>query len=480
MNDYGSMPLNKIPKEIDLKLQGFDFSLEDTTEWKKVVKLKIPNPIAFIENHAASMDSLKKRWSEWKHDRPENNQTIAEYDEKLKKCDAFVNLMAEILLEEATPSPVLPDQRQQVVLAQTLSSSNTPLQAKEQPASSPKAPWENLKLAFENGTPELCQQLFYDFLAHPQDFIESKEGENYLKGFSFHECACAKYDRSSKPLRQKLENIIVEGIAANSENASETLRLASIGAGGLLQDLIVVGKLIQKGFKNIDIIFSDINADGDDAKKFEDMLKKLPGVSIKAVYAQFMRSNAKLHAAYGTDFDVLYKEHGSGWSSVFQAQNALMDKAKLYLFGDNTQIILDKDNNITNLLDPAEDIINKLHQNSRWEKLHGIDCINIIISKEKTKMNFNIPAIAKTVQCVSKQFNKPIHLELYGHEGAISAYRLAGEANQRVLKELSGVKNLNVIYNKQEFSKQQPNQKTMKAHILIHEKTMGNSTVDFE
>jgi hypothetical protein len=480
MNDYGSMPLNKIPKEIDLKLQGFDFSLEDAAEWKKVVKPKIPNPITFIENHIASMDALKKRWSEWKQDQAHNNLTISDYEEKLKKCDAFVNLMAEVLLEEAQPTPPIPDQRQQAVLEQTLSSSSAPLQSKEELSHSPKAPWEGLQLAFEKGTPELCQQLFYDILAHPQDFIESKEGENYLKGFSFHECACAKYDRNSKPIRQKLENIIVEGIATNIENASETLRLASIGAGGLLQDLIIVGKLIQKGFKNIYIIFSDNNADGDDAKKFEDMLNKLPGVSIKAVYAQFIVSNAKLHAAYGTDFDVLYKEHGSGWSSVFQAQNALMDKAKLYVFGDSTQIILDKDNHITNLLDPAEDIINKLHQNSRLEKLQGVDGINIIISKDKAKMNFNIPAIAKTVQYISKEFNKPIHLELYGNEGAISAYRLAGEANQRVLKELSGIKNLNVIYNKQEFSKQQQSQKTIKTHILIHEKAMGNSTVDLE
>ncbi len=69
MNNYDSLPLRKIPKQIDLELQGFEFSLDDTTEWKSHVKPKIPNPIEFIENQIASMGALKKRWEEYKINR---------------------------------------------------------------------------------------------------------------------------------------------------------------------------------------------------------------------------------------------------------------------------------------------------------------------------------------------------------------------------------------------------------------------------
>ncbi|WP_284452917.1 hypothetical protein [Parachlamydia acanthamoebae] len=115
-----------------------------------------------------------------------------------------------------------------------------------------------------------------NFLLNPQDFTGIEGGENYLIGTSFSECHCF-----SRNHRQEIEKIIVDGIDKRIENKSGTLRLASFGAGGLLQDLIILGKLILKGFKNITIDFVDLLSPNQErAKKLEEMLNKLPGVTI--------------------------------------------------------------------------------------------------------------------------------------------------------------------------------------------------------
>ncbi len=476
--DYDSLPLRKIPGQIDLELQGFEFSLHDTSEWKTTAKPKIPNPIEFIENYAVSMNVLKRRWEEWKSAKPNEATTIAEYEEKLKKCDAYLNLMAEVLLEEDKPATIQPDTREKTVLEQTTSQIQVPVPPKEE-KEIPVAPWEHLKTVFEKGSPEEIQKQFNDFLAHPQDFIEPKDGENYLKGFSFHECGCKSYGRTTANKRQNAENIIVEEISSSIENKNEMLRLASVGAGGLLEDLIILGKLIQKGFKNIHITFTDNYPDSDQAKILEDMLNKLPGVTIKSLYCPFLHSKSQFHAIYATDFDELYKDRGNGWSAICQAKNTLLDKGKLYLFGGGEQLVLDKDNNITYLIEHTETLVEKLRQSPCLAKLQKVDAIHITIIKDKSKLNFDLPGIAKMLQFLSKEFNKQMNIELYGNELFPSAYRLDGYPTQTTLKELSGLNNLNVNYYGQNLLKQPPSQSSLKAHILIKEQNQANPTVEF-
>lgn len=470
-----SLSLRNIPKKLGMYLEMYELILNDTSEWKSTVKPRIINPIDFIQNQAALIDSLKKRWQKWKENKPNAINKIAECEKKIKRCEAYINLMAEILLEEDKPFSHQPDFREKKILEQTIPKQEL-LIPKEKVSFT--SAWEKLVWAFDNENIEKMHNLFNEFLANPHDFTELREGESYLKGFPFHECPCTSYGRTTSGFRQKAETLIVEEITNRFENKNEPLSLASLGAGGLLQDLIIVGKLIQKGFKNFNVNFIDINPEDETSKAFADMLNKIPGLSIKTIYTSYVPFKGQYDFIYAIDFDDLNIHNGNGWSAVFRAKNMLTENGKFYLFGAGTQLILEKNDSFSNLHDLTETLVEELRNASPISHLNIVDKIKITATKDKNRLNFNLPRMAKVIQFLSTQFNKPIEVDLYGNEGAISAYRLENWPNQMVLRNLSGITSLNVNYQKGEFSQEHQKRALAVTQIFIREIQSG-TTIEF-
>jgi hypothetical protein len=258
------------------------------------------------------------------------------------------------------------------------------------------------------------------------------------------------------------------------------LRIGCFGAGGLLQDLIIIGKLIQKGFKNITVFFVDPKVDSNNVKEFELMLNKLKGVTVRALCPPFFGPKMKLDAIYSTDLDDLNHSEGDCWSSVFWAKNALTDTGKFYLFGDNTALILDKNDHLQDLLQGADTFFEKFLVPSKLPDWSNVAKIKVIAAKDnRQKLNFNCPRLAKVVQILFKQFGKPIDLQLYGNEIFPSAYRLNADANSKVLKSLSGKEDvLSVEYHKEACSLQQQAQAAY--HVFVRELENGDANVSFK
>lgn len=461
MFNCSNLPLRKIPGQIDIALQSFEAALENTAEWKEIAVAKILNPVAYIEQQTENLDLLKFRWREYKLSHPNASDKIKNCEEKLQKIHSLLNLMAEVLLEGTSVERPVP-------LAEKVP---TPV----------LAPWEQLKQAFEAGDdPDAMLASFDAFLANPDEYTELKDGECYLKGFSFHHCDCDAWGRMTSTKRLKAETLIVDDIDRRVPNKNERLLIASYGAGGLLEDLIIIGKLIrQKGFKNIKAIFADPYQQHENAQKFAAMLNKLPGVTVQAIYPPYIPTRDKLHAIYSTDFIALNKLDATCWMDVFHArENALEEEGRFYLFGDGAELILDKQGAFKDLSEGSDAFVEEVMAAPQVASLCNADRIKILVAKDSsTQLNFHLPRIAALVQRLGMQLGKPIDVQLYANDRFTSAYRLNAYGNELVLKNLSGKVDLTVKYHKESLTLDQQAKATY--HIFLRELDKGMMKVNF-
>ena len=101
------------------------------------------------------------------------------------------------------------------------------------------------------------------FLEDPISYLISERDSFYgaqtvLPG-GFKECACVKshnFGRLETKRRQKIEQKIIEHIKENYSTDQE-IKYFSLGSGKLLQDYIIICKLIDLGYKNINITLVD-------------------------------------------------------------------------------------------------------------------------------------------------------------------------------------------------------------------------------
>ena len=77
------------------------------------------------------------------------------------------------------------------------------------------------------------------------------------------ECACAAdtYNRLTNERRLNFENKIIEKLNSQIQDKSQTIRLMSIGCGGLLQEAILLSRLIKEGFTSIEISLVELEAE---------------------------------------------------------------------------------------------------------------------------------------------------------------------------------------------------------------------------
>ncbi|MGK5593775.1 MAG: hypothetical protein ACSNEK_00255 [Parachlamydiaceae bacterium] len=152
--------------------------------------------------------------------------------------------------------------------------------------------------------PEEFKEEFYRSLDKPTDYIdpEQRVGRNdYLKDTKFYECSCHGFDRFRNDRRSQIEETFVQEVELLREEKEALLAITSLGAGGCLQDLIILGKLIQRGYTNIDVTFMDpyvFNHNRELAQQLESMLNRLPGINITVRYTPVIPKNKKFDAMY--------------------------------------------------------------------------------------------------------------------------------------------------------------------------------------
>jgi hypothetical protein len=176
------------------------------------------------------------------------------------------------------------------------------------------------------------------------------------------ECSCAneKFDRAQNSRRQTSEKKMLMHTLKNynSLDIDFTLRYLSLGCGQLLQDFIILGKLItQQDFKNINITLIDTN-DGTDFKEsfeqFKELLSVLATTFDVNINVDFYRTvdllkesptfsmKNSFHLINGIDYDDL--EDPRALHAIMDAHRLLDDKGLFYLSYKTIDLLLGKKN----------------------------------------------------------------------------------------------------------------------------------------
>lgn len=97
----------------DYVLSGIDSYLRRLTNsvgeneveyFKRTTVPDISDPNVYLNKYISGLRSLNESWASWKVKFTSEKEKICEYDEKLKKCDAYLNLMKKILSEKEDAS----------------------------------------------------------------------------------------------------------------------------------------------------------------------------------------------------------------------------------------------------------------------------------------------------------------------------------------------------------------------------------------
>gem|GEM_PF-4688222 len=312
---------------------------------------------------------------------------------------------------------------------------------------------DKLYTAFTEKNRERLNEIFSLFLENPLLFLETKEDQisglknryNHLNRFNFFECGCKNYDRTATDWRWKAEEIIISGIDLTHPNKNERLKLTILGYGGLLQDLILIGKLFQKGFTDIAIHFIEIEVMNLELISiFQKLLTEIYPVDLTYVVG-VNPLFFDMDAVIAIDFDLLYQADGRCWELFFQAQASLNDNGKMYVFSKNNFIT----NKFHQIYDPflSKKIYKTISQSADFFKKKNLEEIKITIIKDDSRLNFDIPYIAQLAQFLTLTYKKNLHLKLYKSRLRLQPdYILPKNLILEILKNVTNIEHLRVEY----------------------------------
>jgi ankyrin repeat protein len=110
---------NRLLEDIDRHLKDLEINVADHSIWLQTA-YKYPDPWEYIATKTKWIDGLAGPWVCYKMDHS-NEQRIPEYEEKLKTCQVYLDVMTETLLESKMVIPQsFEDKEIQQALAQSL------------------------------------------------------------------------------------------------------------------------------------------------------------------------------------------------------------------------------------------------------------------------------------------------------------------------------------------------------------------------
>ncbi len=125
-------------------------------------------------------------------------------------------------------------------------------------------------------TKNLLKELYFEVCNHPKRYVL----DGRLGFADFYECPCEAsglFNRSLTTRRAQFERAIVADFGKKEE-----LDILSLGSGGLLQDWIVIGQLLQRGVSAINLVCVEPNPEAGDICEFAQFFKdaNIDGITI--------------------------------------------------------------------------------------------------------------------------------------------------------------------------------------------------------
>lgn len=177
----------------------------------------------------------------------------------------------------------------------------------------------------------LVRELYLEVVSHLDDYLAVKAEfltapSTVLHGVGLSECACysGAYNRFTSNRRAVLENALVQYITKAKPDKEGVLQLLSLGCGDLLEEWVLLGRLVMEGYSNFQIVLVDPKlsvkyAHPSALQPFVDFFKHLDGVklsllpfdSIDEADGELKKQGFQADAVLAIDYD----EFGSASSS---------------------------------------------------------------------------------------------------------------------------------------------------------------------
>ncbi len=153
--DLDSMYPDRLFGRIDDCLQDLGATVKDPT-WIERAYLK-PNPMDYVEIKGKWISDVERRWTAFRKNNSSDSK-IKEYDEKLYRCQVYINILAEEILmrsQEELPEEEIDQQLIALSLQGTFNTKNEPIDQSDQAEIFPK-------------DKEEIENLIYDFIQENQ------------------------------------------------------------------------------------------------------------------------------------------------------------------------------------------------------------------------------------------------------------------------------------------------------------------------
>jgi|GEM_PF-6993851 len=204
----------------------------------------------------------------------------------------------------------------------------------------------NTRRTYTNWTPSLSVlQSMEAILDAPQNYV-AKQDDIFWDGshrfiLPFEECACCQsshFDRTKNLCRSHLEDQMIADLKELHLGEKEQLNYLSLGSGGLLQEVINIGKLIRAGRSNLNIFLVDKQTHPKLVGFFSALMKTYAishQSTVKVAYFETMNvlreefPETKMNIISAIDYDDF--ENDKAIESAFQAQEMIAPFGKMYL-----------------------------------------------------------------------------------------------------------------------------------------------------
>lgn len=206
------------------------------------------------------------------------------------------------------------------MILQVIDSRKGSVRETNQDQSQPKTNSQSLQLhQFESlGLSECTHPKLFEMYQHVHstaDFAKHCGSKTVFEPLGLSECACkgtaGAFDRLHNDRRNNLENAIVKQMTENMPDKNQTIRLLSMGSGGLMSDFLTLEKLVLAGFKRITIDCVDPEViDPAKIERIQKFFADYPEVKIEIeAYNKIKHVPAEktgYSAVIAVDYDTLY------------------------------------------------------------------------------------------------------------------------------------------------------------------------------
>jgi|GEM_PF-2095326 len=197
----------------------------------------------------------------------------------------------------------------------------------------------------------LTAELLDEIINNLQDYVF--EINSWIGGHTVNllpflsECSCvnsSNFNRCHNTRRQDLEKEILS-YAEENLSIQEKLHYLSLGSGGLLQDFVLIGKLLLQGYQDIEVNLVEPDLDERSLQQFNFLMLVAQQKGIKLTINHFtsiqecqvQQPQVKYQLISAIDFD----DHETAFADVMTCQSLVASNGRFYLAYGKTNLCFD-------------------------------------------------------------------------------------------------------------------------------------------